>query len=30
MSVKDAFKMVDEVLKQAVDGIADIIKQQVQ
>lgn len=24
--VKDAFKMVDEVLKQAVDGIADIIK----
>lgn len=26
MSVKDAFKMVDEVLKQAVDGIADIIK----
>lgn len=26
MSVKDSFKMVDEVLKQAVDGIADIIK----
>lgn len=26
MSVKEAFKMVDEVLKQAVDGIADIIK----
>lgn len=26
MSVRDAFKMVDEVLKQAVDGIADIIK----
>lgn len=26
MSVKDAFRMVDEVLKQAVDGIADIIK----
>ena len=24
--VKDAFRMVDEVLKQAVDGIADIIK----
>lgn len=26
MSVREAFKMVDEVLKQAVDGIADIIK----
>lgn len=26
VSVKDAFKMVDEVLKQAVDGIADIIR----
>ena len=26
MSVKDAFKMVEEVLKQAVDGISDIIK----
>ncbi len=26
MPVKEAFKMVDEVLKQAVDGIADIIK----
>lgn len=26
MSVKDSFRMVDEVLKQAVDGIADIIK----
>ena len=26
VSVKDAFKMVDEVLKQAVEGIADIIR----